>query len=121
MKVNPETDGFFYCLACNEADHGATKTIRTMPAGKLPAVPCEACGGVEFGEFAELFRPDIVERLGPDNLHGARLFFCRRCRVDGVQFLWGAAKLVPCDCGSRYFDEIIGAARVEWLRKHKGA
>lgn len=120
MEIQTKTTRFFFCRNCFETDGGECRRLRAMPAGRVPSVPCESCGGVEWGEFDEDERPAIVDRLGRKNIHGARLFFCRRCGDESFQILHGAEKLKPCDCKSRYFVEIIGPARIDWLRKNGG-
>jgi hypothetical protein len=118
MEISTDTNRFFFCRTCLDRNHGQCKRVRTLPAGKLPTVACESCGSMEFEEFTGTARTDVIERLGRENIHGARLFLCRACAVS--QVIHGSDRVQPCGCGSRYFDQIIGPARIEWLRERRG-
>ena len=117
MEISTETNSFFFCRTCLDRNDGQCERVRTLPAGKLPTVACEACGGMEFGEFIGQARADVIDRLGRENIHGARLYMCRGCKAP--QVIHGSDRVKPCECDSRYFDQIIGPARIKWLRERE--
>lgn len=108
MIFNPNASGIFYCRDCRE-------DVRIIPSGDEPSVSCMRCGGVNWIALS----PEERERMFEDTskLETARVFFCMSTGCHKPVVLWGeAAEVDPCDCGSRMFEELIGPARMEWLR-----
>jgi hypothetical protein len=124
MDVNPATDRFFYCVTCRERNGGETDRVRALKPGRAPSCRCDRCGDFDFAEFDSAEdRQAIIDRLGARSLHSARVFFCRRCGDGAPQIAFDGEKGIParCGCGSRYFDEVIGPARLLWLRSNREA
>ncbi len=110
---------FFVCRDC-VSEGGTIRRVRAMEPGKRPTLPCSDCGGSGWFELLDLDRRTVVENLGPRAIARLRLFFCWRCGDGSIQTLAAGEKLRPCHCGSRVFRELVGDARLLYLRTLRG-
>lgn len=106
-----ESAGVFFCRGC-------VKEIRVVPGGGEPESGCLSCGVVEWQRMTPEEKANFFASRAGRKHDVARVFFCMNgdCRKPSIE--WKGANIsAPCVCGSRAFEELVGPAKIEYLRE----
>ena len=88
-----------------------------------PSRPCVFCGGSRWNEIDGREKEELFDELRPKSVDTARVFFCRRCELE-VRTKWDGSGIdsAACKyCGSRYWNELVGDAKIEFLKDELSA
>lgn len=113
------TTRFFVCSDCRK-DESRTPEVRAIANSAEPSLKCRECGGSDWDELEGDDRREVIEHLGPKAIGNAVVFYCSRCRLDGVQVKPAGGTPEPCSCGSRHFRRLDGPERIKFLRDWEG-
>ena len=83
-----------------------------------PSRPCTFCGALRWFELEGRQKDELFDGLRPKSVETARVFFCRRCELE-VRTKWDGSGIdsAACKyCGSRYWKELVGDAKIDLLK-----